>query len=84
MHVVNIIIEPILFLSLSYKIFDIFTARPSTLTLASKAEVASDLASLYDRAEEGVRGWLEGWGGGQAVWKISKILSSLPSVPTGL
>ena len=54
------------------------------MTLASKAEVASDLASLYDRAEEGARGWLEGWGGGQAVWKISKILSSLPSVPTGL
>ena len=50
----------------------------------TKAEVASDLASLYDRAEEGARGWLEGWGGGQAVWKISKILSSLPSVPTGL
>ena len=70
---------------MSHKKSDIiFTSRPSTLTLASKAEVASDLASLYDRAEEGARGWLEGWGGGQAVWKISKILSSLPSVPTGL
>ena len=57
--------------------------RPSSLTLASKAEVAADLASLYDRAEEGVRGWLEGWGGGKGVWKLSAILSSLPSVPTG-
>ena len=57
--------------------------RPSSLTLASKAEVAADLASLYDRAEEGVRGWLEGWGGGKGVWKLSTILSSVPSVPTG-
>ena len=61
----------------------LLATRPSSLTLASKAEVAADLASLYDRAEEGVRGWLEGWGGGHGVWKLSVILSSLPSVPTG-
>ena len=52
------------------------TSKPGSYHLAQKVEEIVDLALLYSTVEEGVRSWLEGWGGGEGVWRLGKQFSN--------